>query len=72
MTFARFNTLGQYCSRIIALNRCRIAVVPAGGRVWSMNGVMRSGPGALCGWRCVIILLSSPLVNGRRLGVGGA
>ena len=46
--------------------------MPAGGRFWSMNGVMRSGPGALCGWRCVIILLSSPLVNGRMLEVGGA
>jgi len=46
--------------------------MPAGGRFWSINGVMRSGHGALCGWRCVIILLNSPLVNGRSLEVGGA
>jgi hypothetical protein len=45
--------------------------MPADGRFWSMKGVMRSGPGALCGWRCVIVLVSSPLVNGRRFEVGG-
>ena len=34
-----------------------------------MSGVIRSGPGALRGWRCLITPLSSPMENARGFSV---
>ena len=69
MTFACFRGFGQCSSLSIALSRCRIALRPSGGSSCIMSGIIRSGPGALRGWRCLITLLSSPMVNARGFSV---
>jgi hypothetical protein len=69
MTFACFRGFGQCFSLIIALNRCSIALRPSGGRFCIISGVTRSGPGALCGWRCFITPVSSSKVKARGFSV---
>jgi hypothetical protein len=65
MTLACFKGFGQCFRLSIALSRCRIALRPSSGSSCIMSGVIRSGPGALSGWRCLITPLSSPMVNAR-------
>jgi hypothetical protein len=65
MTFARLSGLRQYYSLVIALSKCRIAFRPSCGSSRIMIVVIRSGPGALRGWRCLTITLSSPMVKAR-------
>ena len=69
MTFACLRGFGQCSSLGIELSRCRIALRPSGRSSCIMNVVMKYGPGALRGWRCLITLLSSPIVNARGFSV---
>ena len=69
MTVACFRGFGQCSSLSIALSRCRIALRPSGGSFYIMSRVIRSGPGALRGWRCLITPLSSPMENARGFSV---
>ena len=69
MTFACFRGFGQCSSFSIALSRCGIALRPSGGSSCITSGVIRSGPDALRGWRCLIMLSSSPMVNVRGFSV---
>jgi len=72
MTFARFRSLGQYPSLVIALSKCRIALRPSCGSSRIMSVVIWSGPGALRRWRCLTTPLSSPIANARSFADDGA
>ena len=59
MIFACFKGTGQCSSLTIALNKCRRVCSPSGGISCIIRAVMRSEPGALCGFSCLITCLSS-------------
>lgn len=66
MIFACFRGTGQYSNLVIALNICRRVWRPSGGIYCIICVVMRSGPGALSGLRCLITCLSSQKVKACR------
>ena len=72
MTFARFRSLGQYPSLVIALSKCRIALRSSCGSSYIMSVVIWSGPGALMGMEVLTAPLSSPIVNARSFSDDGA
>jgi len=63
MNFACFRGAGQYSNLVIALKMCRRVFRPSGGIFCIIRAVMRSEPGALSGFSCLITCLSSLRVN---------
>ena len=57
--FACFRGAGQYSNLVIALKMCRRVFRPSGIISCIIRAVMRSEPGALSGFSCLITCLSS-------------
>ena len=67
MIFASFRDTGQYSNLGIGLNMYRRVCRPSGGISCIICAVLRSGPGALSGLRCLIACLSSLRVKDCRI-----
>ena len=70
MIFASLKGAGQYSSPTIALYKCRGVCSPSGGISCIIRAVLRSEPGALCGFSCLITCLISLRVKECRFPEG--